>query len=602
MGKTARIATVTEWLSFLLIVTAFVAIQVMIGGTRMVFSLPSYGVLGLVGVLAVFSLRQPKPSPSRWCLAVASVFFAYILARAWLSPVPYITRSDIYSVLGGLIVYFYTATILTDARQRMLFLSLLLVLAIGHAFVGAIQFRDGNNFMPISWLRRYDYDVRASGFYVCPNHLAGLLEALGVLGLSMVCWSRWPTWVKLLLAYAVGICYVTIVLTGSRGGYLSASFSLLVFAVLSLAVVRRIGRNHFWSIAGVGVIAAIFLALLVTFSVKKSSYLTDRARNTFDIANMRADLWRGALQQWKLEPIFGTGSGTYLYYGRFFRTDRVQQDPIHAHNDYLHLLAEYGLAGAVGMALFLVVHLGYGLRNFARLGPKRVAVSQRVLSNALALNIGAIAAVSSYLAHSVVDFNLHIPANLLLMAFVFGLLANGAVTREQDPSSSPRVPNQWFWRLALPLLGVVLLVQCARLFPGEYFSERSRVAVRDGRGAAGIMYALRGLAWDPENPDLHYRLGQGRMLLGSWMEDLEATASFNREGIQALQRARAIAPRDEVYALELAAALDTAQRFEEAESVFNDAIELDPKAISIRRYYDYHLELWRRSGAPEDKS
>jgi len=239
MSLCDRFSSVVGGLSFILLAAAFVAIQIMIGGTRMVFSLPCYALLGGVGLLALFSLRQRKPTPSQVCLALATIFFGYILVRAWFSPMPYIARSDIHSVLGGLIVYFFTACLFTSAKQRMFFLAILLTLALGHIAVGAFQFRDGNNFMPISWLQRANYDRRASGFYICPNHLAGLLEVLGIFGLSVVCWSRWPVWGKLLVGYTVGVCYVGIVLTGSRGGYLSTIVSLAVFAVLSLAVLRR---------------------------------------------------------------------------------------------------------------------------------------------------------------------------------------------------------------------------------------------------------------------------------------------------------------------------------------------------------------------------
>ena len=48
-------------------------------------------------------------------LLCAALFFGYILARALLSPVPYLARSDIYSVLGGLLVYFFVACIFTDS-------------------------------------------------------------------------------------------------------------------------------------------------------------------------------------------------------------------------------------------------------------------------------------------------------------------------------------------------------------------------------------------------------------------------------------------------------------------------------------------------------
>src|SRR2546428_12884607 len=130
---------------------------------------------------------------------------------------------------------------------------------------------------------------------------------------------------------------------------------------------------------------------------------------------MRVDFWKAAIQQWKLQPVLGTGSGTYLFYGRQFRTDRVQPDPVYVHNDYLQLLAEYGTVGAALFVLFLTAHLRSGWKNLERLGFKRAPVSSRLLSNGMALQLGAIAAVSAYIVHSFLDFNLHIPANVLLL-------------------------------------------------------------------------------------------------------------------------------------------------------------------------------------------
>ncbi|MDQ6656360.1 MAG: O-antigen ligase family protein, partial [Verrucomicrobiota bacterium] len=437
-----------------------------------------------------------------------------------------------------------------------------------------------------------------SGFYVCPNHLAGLLEVLGIFGLSIACWSRWPVWSKLLVGYAVALCYVGLVLTGSRGGYLSAGASLLVFALLSLLTLRQTTTGLFWKISIPAAVAAIVAGALLVHVMGKSQLLSARAQNTFETSNMRVDLWQGALQQWKLNPIFGTGSATYLYYGRMFRTERVQGDPVYVHNDYLQLLAEYGAIGVAVIALFTGAHLSRGFRSFRRLGPKRVAVSPRLLSNALALNLGAIAAVCSYLVHSALDFNLHIPANLLLMAFVFGLLANEGVSRE---SSSPAPPDrQWIWKLALAGLSLLLLVQCVRLIPGEYFAERARAALRDEQPVAATYFARRGLEHDESNPDLSFYLGLARTENAERMTDPQAKASFYREAITAFERARAIIPQENLYALELASALDAQQRYDEAESVFHEALELDPRSAALRRYYERHLK--RSRGEPPDGS
>jgi O-antigen ligase len=587
-----RFVIATEIICLLILVAAFIAIQVLIGGTRMVFNLPSFAAVALAGIVSVFAIRRDKPVPSQLCLIAAAVFFSYILLRAWLSPVPYIARTDIYSVLAGLVVYFVTAYVLTSAQQRLAFISCLLVAAVAHVLVGVLQFRDASNFMPIPWLQRFDYGARASGFYVCPNHLAGLLEVLGIFGASMVCWSRWPVWAKLLVGYAVGVCYVGIILTGSRGGYLSTAASLFVFAVLSVAVLRHTTGGLFWKVTAAGVLAALIAGLAVVYGVGKSAALSSRAHNTFEMSNVRFELWDAALQQWKVSPLLGTGSATYLYYGRLFRAESMQRDPVYVHNDYLQLLSEYGLIGFAGMLLFVGVHLWRGTHNFRRLGPKRVAVSPRLLSNALALNIGALAAVASYVVHSALDFNLHIPANLLLMAFVFGILANDGIARQSDAA---RVQHGFpFWRLVVPALGLFVLVQSARLFPGEYLAERSRAALRDDQPLAAAHLANRALAFDSENPDLHFYLGLARLANAERFSDLpEAAASFYREATLALERARSIAPQETIYALELAMALDAQQRFAEAEAVYYDALQLDPRSSSIRRYYDGHLELWK---------
>lgn len=579
-----------EILCALFLAAALATSQVLIGGTRLLFSLPAYGLLGVVGLLAIFSMRHPKPDPHRLCLWTTAVFFGYVLTRAFLSPVPYLARSDIYSALGGLLVYFFIASIFTESKRRISLVIFLLTVGMIHVVIGAIQFRNGDNFMLISFLQRYNYGRRASGFYVCPNHLAGLLEVLAIFGLSIICWSRGPNWGKMVVGYAVGVCYLGVLLTGSRGGYLSITTSLAVFAALSLAIIRRASSRIFWGIGGAGLIAAILLALTVFFGVQKSDFLSGRAQTIFEKRNVRVDMWKAALEQWKLQPLFGTGSGTYLFYGRQFRSDRVQQDAVYVHNDYLHLLAEYGLVGAVLFFVFLGSHLWNGWKNFKRLGPKRVAVSHRLTSGGMALQLGALSAVSAYIIHSFFDFNLHIPANVLLLALVFGILANAGIQREAEPVALKKSAIRW--RLMLPAIGTILVVQCVRLLPGEYFTERSRTALRDDQPASAVFFALKGLAWEKKNPNLYQYLGNARAGLGDTMFDPEARSSFYEAAIEAFEKGRALAPRDTTFAVNLGFAYDELGRFDEGEWMFNEALELDPKSIAIQEIYQAHLERW----------
>ena len=254
MESTGRLAAFTEWLCFGLLLAAFAAIEVLIGGTRMVFSLPAYVLLGLLGLLCVFLIRSARPSPSkgvprrdRRCSSPIS------LARAVLSPFPYIARSDLYSVSAGLVVYFFSRAFLRAENSACCFCCFLLLIGMAHAFIGAVQFRDGNNYMPISWLQRFDYESRASGFYICPNHLAGFLEVVGDFRLEHRLLEPLAGVVEAVARLrAWRFATSALVLTGSRGGYLSTGTSLVVFAVLSLIVLRRTSGGLFWKVGGAG--------------------------------------------------------------------------------------------------------------------------------------------------------------------------------------------------------------------------------------------------------------------------------------------------------------------------------------------------------------
>jgi O-antigen ligase len=579
-----------ELIATFILALALAGMQTLIGGTRLVFSLPIYGLLALVGLLCLFSSRA-KPAASRLCLWSTTVFLGYVLARAWFSPVPSIARADIFSVLGGLLVYFFTACIFTSAKRRVYLLVFLVVVALVQVVIGAIQFTGGNNFMLIPFLQRFDYGRRASGFYVCPNHFAGLLEVLGVFCVSLVCWSPWPAWAKVLVGYAGAMCYVGLALTGSRGGYVSAAFGLFAFAVLTLFVLRKAGSAVFWRTALFGSVLAALMAAALFFGFRNDWLLSARAQNVFDTENMRIDLWQGAIGEWKLQPLVGTGSGTYLYYGRRFRTPRVQLDPVEVHNDYLHLLAEYGALGGAVFLFFLAAHLLRGGRSFRRLGPRRVAVSMQLPSNKLALNLGALGALAALLIHSFFDFNLHIPANVLLLAFVFGILANPGLERE-SPSTRPR-PRFTFPRVALPLVALLLAAGCVRYLAAEYCAERARIALRDERHVAAMLWAKRAIARDRQNPKTWFYLGESRVRRAEGVASPAVRASFERAALPPFQEALALAPDDETFLIALGRIYDSLGRFPEAEWMFGRALAWDPRSDVTRKSYAAHLTFWK---------
>jgi O-antigen ligase len=93
----------------------------------------------------------------------------------------------------------------------------------------------------------------------------------------------------------------------------------------------------------------------------------------------------------------------------------------HAHDDYLELLVETGLAGFAAAVWFLVLLYREGLRN---LNPAK-------LSKAALTRVAALASCTGMLAHSFTDFNLHIPANaaLFYVLCAVGAASGPAVSR-----------------------------------------------------------------------------------------------------------------------------------------------------------------------------
>ena len=88
-----------------LLVFSIALIQCLIGGTRLVFALPAYGILAVAAILAAGSVQHPRKKPDFACFAVSAAFFSYVLVRAVCSPWDYLWWGDFFMVVGGVTAY-----------------------------------------------------------------------------------------------------------------------------------------------------------------------------------------------------------------------------------------------------------------------------------------------------------------------------------------------------------------------------------------------------------------------------------------------------------------------------------------------------------------
>ena len=580
----------------ILVILAVAVTQALEGGTRPIFCLPGYALLALATIVGWWTTRRtPIPRKMAECLGAAVILCGYICVRAFFSPEEYLARNDLFVALGAMALYLVVALTLTSTKLRLLVVGALLALAVANCVIGAVQFLKGQNFMPFPGLTRPDYGTRASGFYGYPNHLSGFLEMALMLGLALTFWSRWAPWVKMLVGYVCGMCLLGILITGSRGGYISTAVGLLVIGLLSLVLIGKLapGRVLALSIAGLFLIGGTAWGVRQVMS--KSFLVSSRAEKTLTVDASRMRLWQAAWQQYRLQPAVGTGSGTYLYYGRQFRHPDIQTDPIHAHNDYLELFAEYGVIGIFCAIIFLETHLRSGWNTFRRRLSPECNVEGRA-SISLALTIGALSAAAACLTHSMLDFNLHMPANALVAAFVFALLSSSGEGPHpgQDQERIARLPA--FTRLAALIVGVLIIAGVLPTAPAEYYLQRCRLIFSDWHhsisadlsGEMGEL-ARRGLNSDPRNPKLYLCLGEAFSVQGDLATNPADKHSFHAQAIDAYTKALEFATGDVYTVLALGRALDAGGRLSESDNLFTRALKLDPSGGATHTAVAAHL-------------
>jgi O-antigen ligase len=582
---------------FSLFLAALVLIQFLVSGTRPVFSLTAYGILAGAALISPALFRRSRLPPNLNCLAVTGLTAGYILIRAACSPVEYLAREDWFMVLAAWVVYGLTSLHLSLPRQRWLTVGVLLGLGLINSFWGVVQFFNGGDVPSLGFLKASNYGGRATGLFICPNHLAGFLEIVVLMGLSLVFWSRRPLWMKLSGGYATMMGTTALIMTGSRGGYASILVGLGVFAALSLLALHRAHHEKLRA-AVIGTVAlALTAGAVIGLFIARQSTLKSRTSMADDLGHTRLELWRGALRQFQMDPATGTGSGTFLYYGRLFRNPEVQGDPEHAHNDYLEFLAEYGLLGTALLLLFLGVHVFSGWKAFNWFVTERGQRLGRIQSDSLALNIGALSTVAALAAHSTVDFNLHIPANTLVMAFIMGILANPGASLPFPEFNVAWAGRRLRW--VLPLIALVLVATGLRKWPAEYWVEKARVAYRDADFGRGEVLAEKGLEWDRRNPYLYLYLGQAQAELAGAAENTEAAPEIWRRAAESFQSGLKLFPEDKWLLLGLAEAMDVLGREKEAAHYYEEAVSWDPNCAAVRAQYAFYLHRTGRLAEAE---
>ena len=356
----------------------------------------------LIPLMLLASLGLPWASLRKTQRVVLLGVGLLLLARPALEPT-LTGRGFVILSLGWMAL---SLTLLVTARRidwvRIVFMALILIGSV-EALYGLIDVLSSEG-------------AAAHGTFTNRNHFGGLLNmviplSLGGLFATYAGRKSRPlseiyarAWVILLACAFMGL---GIILSLSRAASLILVLTLVLLSILLALNGPRSGRR---SLSGAA--AWILIVLVVGLgSAMGLDALMERFEDIGEIGPDRGLVYQDTLRLIGDHPLTGVGPGMYEWRFRPYQTRDAGEWWRHAHNDYLETAAEWGVPAALIFWGFILWRFGRAVRLFFE--------STDPWQQGIAL--GCAGAVFSILLHSLVDFNLQMPASLMVFCAVLGL-------------------------------------------------------------------------------------------------------------------------------------------------------------------------------------
>jgi O-antigen ligase len=536
-----------------------------------------------IGVMFLWTLRiwvSPKPQllwpPVCW---VVLAFTIYAVARYLTADIEYVARQELIQVLVCAFLFFAIVNNLYRQEFSQVISLTLIFLAMGISCYATYQFLTHSNRV---WNFTSPYPGRASGTYISPNNFAGFLEMLLQLAVAYVLVGRVKAVTRILIGYAALVMFAGMAVSFSRGGWVAAGVALL--ALLLILVCHRNHRMPALLLLVVLMVGGAFFAK--NFLAKTPTYIQRVGKaDTSDQLDLtvRRDMWSAAARMWQDHFWWGVGPAHFDYRFPEYRPERLQMRPDRTHNDYLNLLADWGAAGGIivlaGMAAFV---LGlWQTRGHVRRSENHFGSA---MSNRHAFFIGAACGLLALAVHSLVDFNLHIPANAILGVTLLALLSSNVRFSTERYWLNLRVPLKFLAAGALAL-GIMYLSwqEWRRGNEAVWLARAERLPVYSPEQSAALKKAF---AAEPLNFETAYNIGECyRTESFDGGEDYGALA---RQAMDWYSRAMKLDPHDGYNYLRYGMCLDWLDDHDKADTFFNRAAALDPNGYYTAANIGWH--------------
>ena len=534
-------------------------------------------IMLILWIVRMNLMKDPALFWPRLCWLLL-LFVGYAHWQYFSADVKYTARRELFRVL----VYFVAFLVVLNQlnRQEHLRLIALTVFSVASlmAMVAIYQYVAHPKLI---WgvPRAAAYLGRGSGTFINPNHLAGYLEMVLPLGVSLSIMGRFGPATRVTLGYFSGVILVGIGATLSRGGVVGCLVGLVGLGLWLIV------RRHWWKR---GLIFGIVLASIGWGIWQKSSTLQNRFNSlqgrTFEQADTRHFFWHAAWSMWRDHPWFGVGPGHFADRFREYRLFEAgtQVSPEYVHNDYLNTLADWG---GVGFSVVMLMVIAVGI-TAARTWPALARISDlgSISSTRMALLAGASFGLLAIAVHSFVDFSLQIPANgLLAVTLMAVIVAHRRFVTDSDWIGLSKAMTAFY---SIVILGLALaLIGSSVRGSREWWYLHSAADTRQSPQTQ-FDALIKAAAIEPANANTAYRLGE--FLRAQSFEGEPGYELLAQRAMEWFHRAINANPHDAYSYLRYGMCLDWLGRHQESATYFRSAVELDPNGYFTSAVLGWH--------------
>lgn len=314
------------------------------------------------------------------------------------------------SLLIAYILFFYiTVNLLRTRKDQREFVYVLVAISFLVAIISYTKAGELQLATPWMYTDLAGSKVFLSGPFGNHNHLAGYLEMTIPLLLSLFLTRTKRGNERILMFTILFTLVVCHILALSRGGWFALGGAMLFMAAVLFSR-RQFKRKKLLFGIFLVCVVLIFFVLSGSSLFQRALSLTDR--ETILGLNGRMMAWKGTWMLIKDSPFLGIGPGTFSTVFPQYQLPGFAARFFQAHNDYLQFIAELGA--------FFIIWFFWAIYIVFKVGFEKMKSNSR---QKWGFTLGAITGIVAVLIHSIVDFNLHIPANALSFTFLLALIA-----------------------------------------------------------------------------------------------------------------------------------------------------------------------------------